>query len=900
MVLSLPSIASLIAIPLVLGALARGPRWRCTPVWLLALAVLLHGICTLDPVIRRATVTWPALPCRLALAADVALLAALALLCRRRALCARVDDLIDTAIAAIGVWLLTWELLFRSRLPGSVLLATGVLYAVLLAALTLAVRLLSATSSRPTSARLLVAAAVAGLVEILGRSAGSPADLPSVAALHAAADGAVPLLIAAAVVVPSLRDLVTCADEPRPGSNDRLSFSRLALLAFGLLVGPVVVVLMPHEGESANSEVLLPIVMILLAVLVLVRIVRLTRGRRQAIEALAARARQQSAAAQLGITALNGLPLPTQMNESAKVVTRILGVDACTVLQLDPDTAALRVVGGTDGPSGTVGYATSTAGDSLARFTLRSGCPIVLADTRAERRFDATRLLRNEGVVSGLAVMMLQAGGRPYGVLCATSRTHRHFTDDDVVFLQLVANVLAGAVERTASELAARHQALHDTLTGLPNRSLLLDRLEHAFRRADRGGGHVAALFIDLDDFKAVNDSCGHKVGDAVLRGVAERLRSGMRPTDTVARLAGDEFVVVCEESDALTAAHTIADRVALALAEPLPVADKFITVSASIGIAVDQDAPDPDALLHNADAAMYQAKRAGKGRSAVFNPEVHREDLYRLRLRESLRGADERGELSIVGQPIVDLRSGRVTAVETLLRWHHPQLGDVPPADFIRAAELSGTIGPLGRWALREACAAAAVWQQAEPRDPVTVYVNVSGRQLADRDFADVTQEVLTGSGVDPTRIGFEIPEGALLPDVDGALDVLRKLKRLGLRLAMDDFGSGYSCLSSLTRLPVDVLKVDRSLVRGLAGDDGDEAVVAAVIRIAAALGIEVTAAGVEAADQLSWLNRMGCDSAQGYLFAPPLPVADVTRLLRGGVTIPVGVGPSALPRLN
>jgi diguanylate cyclase (GGDEF)-like protein len=393
----------------------------------------------------------------------------------------------------------------------------------------------------------------------------------------------------------------------------------------------------------------------------------------------------------------------------------------------------------------------------------------------------------------------------------------------------------------------------------------------------------VAVLFIDLDNFKVVNDSYGHRAGDQLLVRLVQRLRRVLRPADTIARLSGDEFVAVCEDIEGRDAAVAIAERITAAFDEPFALDDAEVFASASIGIAVADSADsDAEALLRSADTAMYQAKRRGRARHELFDEEMRGRALRRLRLEHDLRGALHRQELRAVYQPLVTLPDNRIVGVETLLRWDHPELGAIPPDDFIPIAEESGSILALGVWVLRAACSQITRWHaELSLPHPFTVYVNLSGRQLADPALVETVADVLRETGANPAELGLEITETSLLEDAESALSRLDELKRLGVRLAMDDFGTGYSSLSYLRRMPLDVVKVDRSFVQGLGTEPADSAIVAAVVRMAGALHLNVTAEGVETPKQLLALQDLGCDLAQGFYFAHPVNAEAIHDLL-------------------
>ncbi len=442
--------------------------------------------------------------------------------------------------------------------------------------------------------------------------------------------------------------------------------------------------------------------------------------------------------------------------------------------------------------------------------------------------------------------------------------------------------------ERKTLEERLLHQALHDPLTGLANRALLLDRLGHALDRAERTEACVAALFLDLDDFKVVNDSLGHDAGDELLVEAAERLGSCLRPEDTIARLGGDEFVVLLEDVHGRGEATEAATRIAEALREPFLLgAHEEAFVSVSIGVALasggeDRTGSSPDDLLRRADVAMYEAKRKGKAHHAVFDLGMDARALERLRLGADLRRAVERGEFRVRYQPEVELSTGRIVGFEALVRWEHPKQGLVSPARFIPVAEETGLIVPIGRWILEEACRRAKEWREGRPNGPpLAMSVNLSARQFAHPDLARDVARALGESGLDPGCLILEITESVLMEDAPSTIDTLGELKALGVGIAVDDFGTGYSSLAYLRRFPVDYLKVDRSFVADLGEAPDDTVLVSGIVDLAHALGLSVVAEGVETEGQLGMLRGMGCELAQGFHFARPMPGEEAGVLL-------------------
>jgi diguanylate cyclase (GGDEF)-like protein/PAS domain S-box-containing protein len=437
-------------------------------------------------------------------------------------------------------------------------------------------------------------------------------------------------------------------------------------------------------------------------------------------------------------------------------------------------------------------------------------------------------------------------------------------------------------LRRAEEELA--HQALHDPLTGLPNRALLYDRVDRALARNVLGPPAVAILFCDLDGFKDVNDLYGRHVGDQLLRLLSDRLVAAVSPNDTVARLEADEFIVLVEDLTDASAAMALAARLRAIVAEPIQAGGAEAVVTCSVGVAM-APAEDASTLLHQADTAMCRAKDDGRNRAVLFDERLRDVTMDRLGLWADLRHAVGRGQLRLHYQPIVALEGERLAGVEALVRWQHPQRGLVMPDEFIGLAESRGLIVDIGNWVLREACRQAALWVKAGPGGTaLNMAVNVSALQLApSAGLVDTIADVLRESGVDPSVLVLEITENALMGDAEAALGILSELKALGINLAIDDFGTGYSSLMYLKRFPVDVLKVDRSFVSGLGRDLEDSAIVASVIGLARAVGIVAVAEGVETAEQLAALQELGCEYGQGYLWSRPVPAAEL-KLCRLG----------------
>jgi len=418
------------------------------------------------------------------------------------------------------------------------------------------------------------------------------------------------------------------------------------------------------------------------------------------------------------------------------------------------------------------------------------------------------------------------------------------------------------------------HQALHDDLTGLPNRTLLADRLRRAARSATRSGTAPMLLFLDLDNFKAINDRFGHSAGDSLLMTVSERLLSLVRASDTVARLGGDEFVILAEElEEPMTAAQSLAERIHQTMRAPVRVGDRELHTSVSIGITAVAPDADPDECLSQADAAMYQAKRSGPAHFEIYDAAIGDDTRRESLVADELRVAHAKGELTLDYQPIFGMADGRpsaVAGVEALLRWAHPDLGNVPPGEFVPLLEQSRQIVPVGRWVLEESTFQCREWQ-AHGFPGLTLSVNVSARQLQDPGFYDDVQDALDASGLDPDDLVLEVTESVLVVDILQIGAMMQRVRELGAHLALDDFGTGYSSLLYLQGLPIDRLKIDRCFVSGLDAADHDATIIRTVVDLAHSLGITVVAEGVETVAELRGVGALGCDEAQGFLLGRP-----------------------------
>jgi diguanylate cyclase (GGDEF)-like protein/PAS domain S-box-containing protein len=471
-------------------------------------------------------------------------------------------------------------------------------------------------------------------------------------------------------------------------------------------------------------------------------------------------------------------------------------------------------------------------------------------------------------------------------------------TGDDEQFIEGVSSIVLSAIVRFRAEDAIRHQAMHDPLTGLSNRDLFNDRLEHALKRRMRSDGFVGVMIVDLDGFKNINDSLGHLAGDALLIAVADRFRTTLREPDTIARLGGDEFAILVEDLDSSDEANTVAQRVLDALVEPLPVSEQEVAIGASVGIAITAR-PDTraDRLLSDADAAMYQAKRAGKGCYRVFEAAMHTAAVDRMSLEQDLRAAIRDRAITVSFQPIVSVRTGDVTSFEALARWQHPTKGHISPRTFISLAEDSGLIIDLGRAVLLEACQQAGRWRSGPNGARTTVSVNASRLQLAHPEFIEHVADALARADLEPSSLVVEVTESVLASESKNTIDTLDELRRMGVRISIDDFGTGYSSFAALADLPIDIIKIDKRFVDDLLGDDQGRGFVTAIMLLATTLHLETTAEGVELAEQYEALAELGCTHIQGFLFSPPMPGDEIDDYLARDRGVPAGAALAGSP---
>ena len=517
--------------------------------------------------------------------------------------------------------------------------------------------------------------------------------------------------------------------------------------------------------------------------------------------------------------------------------------------------------------------------------------PVVVNDVAADERLRAIPALRELRAGAYAGASILNRHGTRIGTLCVLDTRRRDWSDRDGA---LLAHLAGGVADEIALriELATReqvegqllHNTLHDPLTALPNRTLFMERLDHALSRAKRKtDSRFAVLYLDLDRFKIVNDSLGQQGGDQLLVAVANRLRQALRGVDTVARVSGDEFAILLEDLAHFDDAHRVADRLITDIGRPVRIGDNDVFTSASIGVVLSASGQDSaEVILRSADIAMYRAKSAGRSRYEMFDAAMHTQAIERLRRETDLRRAVERSEMVVFYQPIVSLPLGTISGAEALVRWNHPTRGRVSPAEFIPMAEDLGLIVPIGEQVLRAACRQMREWQdKVGGVAELTIGVNVAAKQFQEPDIVEMVAGVIRETGIPAQLLKLEITESAILENTEAATRVLGELKELGVQIHMDDFGTGYSSLSYLHRLPIDAMKIDRSFIGQLDTDERSMRLVSTILEMAANLGVRTVAEGIENPAQLEMLRKLACDYGQGYLFSPPVPAADFTKLL-------------------
>jgi len=588
------------------------------------------------------------------------------------------------------------------------------------------------------------------------------------------------------------------------------------------------------------------------------------------------RAAQINAVATVGQMALARTNLTELLDGALQVAVAALDGDLGSAFLAEED-GNLRMLAAVGLPPELLGVHRIPPGHgSLAGYTLAHDGPTVVDDLATETRFTPPPVLLEAGAVSGITAV-LRAEGRAEGVIAVYRRSHRPFEPGDIDALQSIANVLGHAVERQRTQQQLSRLAITDQLTGLPNRALFVDRLQHTLAHLDEG--RACVLFVDLDGFQDTNDALGHAAGDELLRAVAARLVSTVDEGCTVARFGGDEFAILCAPvsgpAEAVLRAQAVADAVA---SRPFEVDGRTTSSSVTIGVVVAEADADPDEVLRDADAAMHRAKTRGRGSVELFDAELREAVLARLHLVEELESACQAGQLVLHFQPEVWLDGRQEVWAEALVRWEHPERGLLPPGEFIDVAEETGLIVPLGNQVLVAAAEQLAAWLELGPgKAPTSISVNVSARQLVDGDLVALAGDLVRSLRLPSGSLWIELTETAILHDPQQAMALVAELKRLGVGVAIDDFGTGYSSLTYARMLPIDAIKVDRSFVAEMLTDRRDEGIVRATVSLARSFGIMSVAEGVERPEQLDRLRSIGCDLAQGYLFCRPGPAAEI-----------------------
>ena len=588
-------------------------------------------------------------------------------------------------------------------------------------------------------------------------------------------------------------------------------------------------------------------------------------------------------------TMVTNFPIQGILDHLVKRIVEVLPISAAGVTLISPGTDP-RYVAASDESALRFEKLQTELGEGPCLAAYQTGEAVAVADLRDESRFPKFTPRALEAGLVAVFTFPLCNGAERLGALDLYRNTPGLLDDAAMSAAQTLADVAAAyllnaqaRVDLEDSSERSHESAMHDALTGLPNRTLFLERLDHAVRRGRRSGKMAAVLFADLDRFKLVNDLHGHGAGDELLVTVAERLTGVLRPGDTLARLSGDEFVILCEDLDEPAQVDVIAARIGTAVAAPIVLSGIEMDITASVGIAFSGPGDElSEQVLQDADAAMYQAKRKGGARHQIVDLREQQLAAQRASLERELRGALARGELRTEYQPIVATDDGRITGVEALLRWAHPSRGLVLPTVLVPLAERSGLITEIGRWVLEHACPEQHRWQNRPQADALTMSINVSAHQLMSQDYAATVAAILSASNTDPELVTLEVTESVFVQDSERALVVLRELKRIGVRLALDDFGTGYSSLNYLRQFPIDVVKIDRGFVADLDHDRASHAIVVAMVAMAHMMGMKVVAEGVETIEQHAELASLDCDSCQGFYFAPPMPADDVDTLLR------------------
>jgi diguanylate cyclase (GGDEF)-like protein len=869
------------AVALAIGISTRPATQR--PFWyLVCLGQVLYGagLATWFPyaVLRGRPLPYPSVADGLFLAAYGLLAIGLALLIGARDPNRDRAGLLDALVVAAAAAVLAWAFVLSpgQRPPGLSLAAVAVSYAypaLDILMLTMVARLAFTGGTRPPSFYLLALGLGSQLTADTAFTIASLAGTYRFGGPIDAGWMAMCILLGAAALHPRAQELT----QPAPEQEGSTPAWRFALLG-GAVLTPAVTIIVLQVRHADQDVAVVAALSAVLSLLALARVAHLTRVIAARRQAHSAAEREHLFLQLLQAAALAANEAPTVPAALARVVTHVgslLGwpLGRAVLVGSAADAAPIWYVddrGRFPEPADRLDQ--STGVDELARTALDQGDPVWATSLPAP--------LAALGLRSALSVPVL-VGTEPVAVIqFLNDQPH----EPDRGLLQVAATIatqLARVFERVRGQDELAQQALHDPLTRLPNRALFHDRLAQAVADAARRGERLAVTMLDLDGFKEVNDNLGHAAGDQVLIEVAERLRSCLRATDTAARIGGDELAVILPATDQAEA-EAVTSRILERLRQPVVIDGREVLPQASAGIALWEQGQDTDSLLRNADAAMYSAKQEHSSSYEVYDQDLHARVLDRISLASDLRGALRREEFVLHYQPIVEAASGRIAGAEALIRWRHPQRGWVSPAHFIPVAEQTGAIVEIGRWVLETACRDAQGWHRDHPAKlPLYVSVNLSARQLRDPGLATDIQEVLAATGFPPTSLTLEITETAVIDDIDRTIDKLHQLKRLGVRLAIDDFGTGYSSLTYLRRLPIDVVKIDRSFVGGVAAASDEWALAQAIVRLIRTLKLETVAEGVETGAQVAHLRALGCDRLQGYYFAKPEPAETFRELL-------------------
>ena len=592
-------------------------------------------------------------------------------------------------------------------------------------------------------------------------------------------------------------------------------------------------------------------------------------------------------------TLVTDFPIQAILDHLVVRIVDVLPVSAAGVTLISPG-AAPQYIAASDDLAMRFEQLQTELGEGPCLVAYEKGEAVTVPDLRVDDRFPKFTARAIEEGLGAVFTFPLRHDDHQLGALDLYRTSPGPMNAGAMTAAQTLADVAAAYLlnAQARSDLRdsserARESALHDALTGLPNRTLLVQRLVHAILRCRRSEKLVAILFVDLDRFKAINDTYGHHVGDELLVAVAARMTLLLRPGDTLARLAGDEFVILCEDLEHTSQVEPLAARIDEALSETFVLSGIEVQVSASVGIAFAGRGDDvPEQILQDADTAMYQAKRKGGARHGMVDVGEQRLAENRATLNRDLRGALARRELRTEYQPIVATADGRITGVEALLRWAHPVRGIVAPDTIVPLAEQSGLINDIGRWVLMQACVDLHRWQRHHEHGGLEISVNISASQLMAQDFAATVAAVLAETRTDPKLVTLEMTESVFIQDGDRALVVLNELRRLGVKLALDDFGTGYSSLSYLKQFPVNIVKIDRAFIADLGREPTSRLIVSAIVRLAHSLEMTVVAEGIESEDQFDEVVALDCDSYQGYFFARPASADSLDSLMATAAT--------------